>query len=94
LVQLRTGHAPLRKHLYDIQRVDSPICEACNIEPETVLHFLVDCRKRDGHRLPLTLALGRAARSVPVLLSSPDALPPLFQYINQTQRFRSVFGDL
>ncbi|KZT42860.1 hypothetical protein SISSUDRAFT_955780, partial [Sistotremastrum suecicum HHB10207 ss-3] len=94
LVQLRTGHAPLKKHLYDIQRADSPICDACEIEPETVLHFLVDCRKRVEHRLPLTLALGRAARSVPVLLNSPEALSPLFQFIARTKRFKSVFGDL
>jgi ribonuclease HI len=29
LIQLRTGHAPLNKHLFHIKSADSPICPAC-----------------------------------------------------------------
>ena len=36
LTQLRTGHAPLAKHLHRIKKTDSPICPACLQETETV----------------------------------------------------------
>jgi hypothetical protein len=29
LIQLRTGHVPLAKHLHKIQKADSPICPHC-----------------------------------------------------------------
>jgi ribonuclease HI len=36
LTQLRTGHAPLAKHLHRIKKADSPLCPACLQETETI----------------------------------------------------------
>ena len=43
LIQLRTGHAPLNKHLHDIRCTDSPVCPACEDAHETVHHYLLTC---------------------------------------------------
>ncbi|RPD63611.1 hypothetical protein L227DRAFT_476283, partial [Lentinus tigrinus ALCF2SS1-6] len=43
LIQLRSGHAPLYKHLNRIQRAPTARCPACNVEHETVRHFLLYC---------------------------------------------------
>jgi hypothetical protein len=43
LLQLRTGHAPLCKHLHKLERHVSPMCPYCKQEEETVQHFLVKC---------------------------------------------------
>ncbi|KAI0055114.1 hypothetical protein BV25DRAFT_1764572, partial [Artomyces pyxidatus] len=43
LIQLRTGHVPLRRHLFTIGKVDSPTCPACGEHPESVFHFLMAC---------------------------------------------------
>jgi len=43
LIQLRTGHAPLNKHLFNIKSADSPICPACKDTHKTVHHFLLLC---------------------------------------------------
>ena len=36
LTQLRTGHAPLAKHLFCIGKVNSPICPECQQSEEPV----------------------------------------------------------
>ncbi|OJA15865.1 hypothetical protein AZE42_09984 [Rhizopogon vesiculosus] len=53
LFQLRTGHAPLNKHLYRITKVPSPTCQHCNLREETVHHFLIACPSyaRQRHKL-------------------------------------------
>ncbi|THU94581.1 hypothetical protein K435DRAFT_591497, partial [Dendrothele bispora CBS 962.96] len=43
LVQLCTGHIPLKRHLHRICRADTPICPCCRRHPETVQHFLLPC---------------------------------------------------
>jgi ribonuclease HI len=91
LLQLRTGHAPLNKHLHRIHRADSPLCPACQLEEETVHHFIITCPARQKHRTPLEIALRRDARSITKLLTSPKAIPLLFRYIHETGRFRNVF---
>ena len=41
--QIITGHAGLNYHLHKMKLVDSPLCENCGYEPETVSHFLGQC---------------------------------------------------
>ncbi|OAX32906.1 hypothetical protein K503DRAFT_651940, partial [Rhizopogon vinicolor AM-OR11-026] len=41
LFQLRTGHAPLNKHLHCIAKVPNPACQHCYLREETVRHFLI-----------------------------------------------------
>ena len=43
LIQLRTGHIQLNKHLYKIGKVDSPTCAVCRVANETVHHYLFRC---------------------------------------------------
>ena len=50
LLQLRTGHMPLNKHLYRITKAISPYCPHCPQCEETVLHFLVECPHYENHR--------------------------------------------
>jgi hypothetical protein len=40
---LITGHAGLNYHLHKMTVTDSPICPSCEIEEETVSHFLGQC---------------------------------------------------
>ena len=38
-----TGHIGLNKHLYRINRADSPLCPNCSDTEETVAHFIGQC---------------------------------------------------
>jgi hypothetical protein len=94
LIQLRTGHAPLNKHLYTIKCADSPVCSACEDAFETVHHFLIACPAHEPYRRALAHKLGRESRELTTLLSHPKALKPLFHYITRTRRFKETHGDL
>lgn len=93
LTQLRTNHTPLNKHLHRIKCVDSPMCPNCNDKEETVHHYLLMCPKYNLPRRELLATLGRDARSLSTLLSSKEALRPLFKYIARTGRLKETFGD-
>ncbi|KAG2073157.1 hypothetical protein BDR04DRAFT_1011386, partial [Suillus decipiens] len=43
LLQLRTGHMPLNKHLHCISKAPSPTCKACNQKNKSVYHFILEC---------------------------------------------------
>jgi hypothetical protein len=94
LIQLRTGHAPLNKHLFNIKSTDSPICPVCEDAHETVHHFLLSCPAYERHRRHLFYTLNRGSRSLATLLSHPKATKHLFKFINKTGRFKSTLGDL
>ncbi|KAI0710491.1 hypothetical protein C8Q76DRAFT_586965, partial [Earliella scabrosa] len=92
LFQLRTGHVPLYRHLERIGKVLTATCPACEEAQESVTHFLLDCSTYSLHRAVHLAPLGRAGRTLSVLLNSPEAMRPLFGYINATGRFRGFFG--
>ena len=46
-----TGHAPLNYFLHKFGKVDSPICDLCNLEAETAFHFLWHCPAHTIKRL-------------------------------------------
>jgi ribonuclease HI len=94
LIQLRTGHAPLNKHLFNTKSADSPICPACEDAHETVHHFLLSCPVYEPHHRQLFYTLNRGSRSLLTLLSHPKATKPLFKYISKTGRFKHTLGDL
>jgi len=49
--QLRTGHAPLNKHLFCSKRSNTPNCLQCrDITPKTVHHLLFTCPRYDRER--------------------------------------------
>jgi len=82
LIQLRTGHIPLRKHLYRIGKVDAPTFPTCNAGDKMVHHYLLACPVHACHRRVLELHLKRQARSVKTLLSNLKAFPHLFRFIH------------
>ena len=43
LMQLRTGHVPLNYFLHRISKVESLVCPACQLNNETVHHYLFKC---------------------------------------------------
>ena len=77
-----------------INRAESQQCPACSERTETVFHFLLECPRYAGPRRVLHRHLGRAAQSIPTLLTSAKALRPLFEYISATERFRDTWGDI
>lgn len=93
LFQLRTGHAPLRKHLACIGKADSPTCSRCRAARETVTHYLLDCPAYERARRTLFYEVGRASRCVAQLFSNPELTRPLFRFIHRTKRFEEHFGD-
>jgi len=40
---LLTGHNTLRRHLYLLGLLDSPLCRKCGVGEETSAHFVCEC---------------------------------------------------
>lgn len=94
LTQLRTGHAPLQKHLNNIRKVNSPTCPCCKRHPETVYHYLMECPAHRAPRDRLRRNVGPRNFSYSSLLTTAETLPHLFWYVNDTGRFKYIVGDL
>ena len=62
--------------------------------PETVAHYLFACPTYALHRAVHFRPLGHSGRTLATVLNKHDALTPLFNYINATGRFRSIYGSL
>jgi hypothetical protein len=92
LVQLRSGHVPVQKHLHRIKKAATATCPGCGTTEETVMHYLLHCRKYNEQRKVLRRELGRKASEPTYLLSNTKALPALFRYIAATRRFDKTFG--
>ena len=88
------NHIPLQAYLERIGKATTATCPTCHTAPETVAHFLLVCPTYSLHRAVHYRSLGYSGRTLATLLNSADAVHPLFQYINVTGRFRSVFGSL
>jgi len=89
LIQLRTGHIPLRKHLHRIGRISSPMCPTCPSQRETVHHLLMTCPAYTEERRQLESSIGRSSKSMKTLLTNPKTFPHLFRYISTTRRFNN-----
>ncbi|KAI0650233.1 hypothetical protein C8Q79DRAFT_872849, partial [Trametes meyenii] len=87
LTQLRTGHAPLNKHLYTIGRADSMLCPFCHAAPETVMHFLIQCPALRHHRAALARSVPPASFTMNNLLGSARCLDALMRFIDASGRF-------
>ena len=87
LVQLRTGHIALSKHLHRIGKADTPVCPCCRREEETVIHFLLRCPAHAIARRALFRSVGRDASYVRKLLSNPGTIPHTLEYVGATKRF-------
>jgi len=85
LVQLRTRHIPLNKHLFKIGKADSPICTICHSSDETVHHFLLQCPAYMTQRKHLEGKLKRGARSLRTLAESHDSVISVHQRYRETR---------
>ena len=70
------------------------MCPTCRQAPETVAHYLFACPTYALHRAVHFRPLGHSGRTLATVLNKHDALTPLFNYINATGRFRSIYGSL
>ena len=93
LIQLRTGHIPLHKHLHRIGKVKSPRCPACISDDESVHNYLLMCPAYAIQRRRTERALRRSTRSINTLLSNPKAFPHIFKFVSDTRRFQTTFWD-
>ncbi|OJA19689.1 hypothetical protein AZE42_13476 [Rhizopogon vesiculosus] len=94
LMNLRSRHIPLNRHLHRIGKSDSPNCAHCPQDEETIHHYLFDCSHVRHERHILTNTLGRKASSLPFLLTNIDAIHHLIRFINATKRFKTTFGEV
>ena len=90
LTQLRTGHAPLAKHLHWIKKGDSPICTACLQRPETVQHLLLHCPAHWEARQALQNNTRGRNIDIKKLLTTPNTLKHMLKFITNTGRFHHL----
>lgn len=84
----------LNRHLYKMQKTTSPLCPTCGRSDKTVHHFLTQCPMYRVPRERMEHTLKRGATEIRILLGRLNAMPALFQYINDTGRFKATFGDV
>jgi hypothetical protein len=94
LVQLRTGHVGLNKHLHKIGKAESPLCPACQKTIQTDHHFLFRCPAYDGQRRKMERELKRGAKSMKTMLGGHKMMKHLFRYIHDTRKFEKWPGAL
>jgi ribonuclease HI len=94
IMQLRTGHIPLKFYLKRIGKVDSDRCTNCPEGPdqvrvpETINHFIFECQAHDEVRQELIAKIGRSRLSLRKIMKNTDHIKALVTYVNQTGRFR------
>ncbi|EUC60730.1 reverse transcriptase from transposon X-element protein, putative [Rhizoctonia solani AG-3 Rhs1AP] len=76
LFRLTTGHVQLRQHLHRLQLVDSPGCEHCGREHESVSHFLLRCPRYANERHEHPATRGPDFLRLSFLFHAPDARTP------------------
>ncbi|OJA07514.1 hypothetical protein AZE42_13178 [Rhizopogon vesiculosus] len=94
LMNLRSHHIPLNRHLHRIGKSDTPNCTHCPQSEETIHHFLFECRHFHRERHDLTNALGHKASSLSFLLTDINAIHYLVRFVNATKRFKTTLGEI
>lgn len=94
LLQLRTGHVPLNKHLHRIAKLPSPICSSCQQKEESVYHYILECPAFIRPRNILRKSLGTRNLTLKELLNDRKAIRKLLTFVAQTKRFQTTFGDV
>ncbi|KAK0487594.1 hypothetical protein IW261DRAFT_1589909 [Armillaria novae-zelandiae] len=94
MVQLRTGHIGFNRHLFNIQRVESPACSKFSYPNELVYHYIIRCPAYQNEREMLQRSVGTqgTAMTVKHILACRQNIPHLVQYLNDTRRFETTFG--
>lgn len=88
VVQLRSGHAPLRQYLHWRNHRATDRCLKCRA-PESIHHYLMTCSRFTFHRQRLRAALSdsKVPFRMSAILSNPRATPHLADFISSTKRF-------
>jgi hypothetical protein len=92
IIQIRSGQVPLNSYLFRISKADSPLCSVCHDEqgeeppPETVNHFLFECKAHDEQRDHLTKKIGRANMNLKSIMKSEKRMRALANFITKTGR--------
>jgi hypothetical protein len=94
IFQLWVGHAPLNQYLFCFKKVNSPQCPACRHPKEMAEHFLLQCPKYDHERWPIIRrSMGKPPRFTK-LLSCPELLGTLINYIEVTSCFNLSIDNI
>ncbi|KAE9395065.1 hypothetical protein BT96DRAFT_826774, partial [Gymnopus androsaceus JB14] len=94
LTQLRTGHIPLQKHLFNIKCAGTPTCPCCGNHPETIYHYLMECTAHNAARNRLRRTIGHRNFAYATLLTTSETLGELFRYVNDMRRFYHIVREL
>ena len=95
LMQLRSGHISLNKHLHKIWSSNTPNCPNCNKNtPETIHHFLFECTNYYHEQAILHRTLQRKSHELSYLLSNPTTTLPLLKFIHTTGQLKQTFGPI
>jgi len=94
LIQLRTEHIPLQAYLHRIGKVESPTCQQCNEEAETVSHYIRRCHAYKGQRRELMTSTGERHDISSDILGRKETVRQVLKYIADTKRFEESHGDL
>ena len=94
LVQLHTGHIPLRKHLSQIGKVEDPPVHPVEQDEESVHHFLFDCVTWRHERWCMGNRLGRAAKDTNGVMNTLKGIEELMKYVGCTGRLKGTSGEL
>ena len=93
-MQLCTGHVPLNYFLHRISKVESLVCPACQLNNETVHHYLLECPGFTYERHSLAQATGRNSKSIRHLLGNWRAYKSVLNYVHATECFKNTHGNL
>jgi hypothetical protein len=95
-MQLRTGHAPINRHLHTIHKNDTPNCpqSTCRNTIEDIHHLIFTCPRYTQARYYLRGKIGRKAFNLTKLLANNKIIPHTFTYFNKIGRFRHIYGDI
>ena len=84
MIQLRSGHIPLAKHLFRISKVPSPVCPSCQSDEESVHHFLFDCPTWWHEHWSMGWMLRPKAKSADHVLNSQKGVEVLLKFVRST----------
>ena len=90
LLNLLNGHINLNKFLWDMSKVESPLCQ-CREDEETPQHVVIDCKELSDERKKLDLQdnMNSVIGLVKKSKESPESWKQLLQfikYIDETKK--------